>query len=143
MSLLTIPTTFNNRPAPGGQFDTDTKTYVKVCRAENAGFHPYNPHLGGIDSNVIEIIKLYGCQSMKICTARGDFKISFNDFMKYGYKQKWKDSRFPYPRYYCPIRFWENDKEEKAAPGQAVERVQASLFNNNELQTVARVERFM
>ena len=142
MSYIQLTTTYNGKPAPGGVFDTDTNTYLKICRARNAGFHPYRRDVGGIDAPVIEYLKEHNCVQIEIHNAAGVFCISFADFLKYGYSQKWKDTRFQDARHYCPAKFWNAETPVKEEAVTTPEPSQACLFDNAALQDVAMKSRW-
>lgn len=149
MRILKIPTIYNGSEVLGGILNTETQVFVKRARSATAGKHPHLPHYGGIDSNILDVLKDQGCRYMELHIPTGSFYITFEDFLKYGYSIKWKNPVFYYPRYYCPIQHWSRTKEDmivrarefKPQPKPTEEQV--SLFCAEELQDLSRKERLI
>ena len=144
--MIRLMTTFNGKLAPGGLFNASTRTYIKACRSLNGGRHPHKPDLGAIDNLIMNNLRNMRCKVVQLELPDGTFRISFQDFLEHAYSVKWNDPRFKYPRWYCPIQYWESDNPiEPEAPTVREEQhtqQQASLFDNQELQSLAQVGRW-
>ena len=139
--IIKLATVFNGRPAPGGEFNTETATYTKLCRARNGGWHPHRYEIGGIDAPIISQLRAYQCQQIEMQTSQGIYRISFEKFLQYGKSQQWNDTRFPYPRWYAPAQVWESESlvrhEAPSARAEQAQQQQVSLFDQIELQDLA------
>ena len=142
--MIKLLTTFNGKPAPGGLFDPTTKTYTKACRSQNGGQHPHRYDLGGIDDPIVERLKELSCNKIILELPGATYEIPFEKFLEYGYSQKWNDTRFPNPRWYCQARHWNNDYIAGHEAPITRQSEQSSLFGASELQDLAlsgRLER--
>ena len=146
--MIRLMTTFNGKPAPGGLYDPISKKYIKACGKANAGFHPHKYALGGFDDPVIQKLTELGCQQIQLEIATGVYTISFQTFLGHGFLQRWKDPRYHFPRWYCPLDKWQSDHQMiinrpvEVTPLQTPqEQKQASLFGAEELREVAGQER--
>ena len=115
--IIKLFTLYDNKPAPGGLYYTETKTYVKVVRASHGGTHPYRLDYGGFDDPIIQKLKEFCCENIELQLPFGTFRISFEDFIGFGYHKKWNDGRFLYPRWYCSAGHWRSDSPKKSQEG--------------------------
>lgn len=147
--MIRLMTSFDGKPAPGGLYDPISKKYIKACRKANAGFHPHKYALGGFDDPVIQKLIELGCQQIQLEIATGVYTIPFQTFLEHGFSQRWRDTRYHFPRWYCPIDKWQSDHQMvinrpvEVTPLQTPqEQKQASLFGASELQDLAQVGRW-
>lgn len=149
MRILKIPTIYNGAEVLGGILNTETRVFVKRAHNVNAGKHPHLPHYGGIDSNILDVLKDQGCIYMELHVPTGSFYITFEGFLKFSYPIKWKNPVFYYPRYYCPIQHWSRTKEDmimrarESKQKPKLKEEQASLFCPEELQDLSMKERLI
>ena len=135
--MIQLRTYFNDQPAPGGLLDASTKTYIKACRSFNGGRHPHKPDLGAIDNIILNTLRNIRCKVIQLELPDGTFRISFQNFLDHAYSIQWNDPRFKYPRWYCPMQYWESDNPIKPEESTAREAEQGSLFGASELQDLA------
>ena len=146
--MIKLTTLYAGNVAPGGLYDPISKKYIKACGKANAGFHPHKYALGGFDDPVIQKLTELGCQQIQLEIATGVYTIPFQTFLEHGFSQRWRDTRYHFPRWYCPLDKWQSDHQviinrpaEEAPLRERQEQRQASLFEPTELQNIAGNER--
>lgn len=142
--MIKLTTLYAGNVAPGGLYDPISKKYIKACGKANAGFHPHKYALGGFDDPVIQKLIELGCQQIQLEIATGVYTIPFQTFLEHGFSQLWRDTRYHFPRWYCPLDKWQSDHQviinrpaEEAPLRERQEQRQASLFGAEELREVA------
>ncbi len=103
-----LRTTFDGRPAPGGVFDKPSCHFLKKCKKENAGRHPRQDALGGIDESVVEQLRRLDCVAIWLELADGSrYRCPFEVFLANSFAVAWKDARFSDRRLYLASHHWE------------------------------------
>lgn len=111
MNMVRLITQFNGQEAPSGVYNPANHTFTKKNKNPLAGRHPHKNDLGGFDKPIIEYLKSLDCKLIELVLQSGTYYISFDDFISKSYEIKWKDTRFQYPRLYCPASYWSNSRE--------------------------------